>query len=145
MEEKVSKHIEGFLNFLRKAQSEYAWSGEKKKEQEDLTQDILHALELKDLCYHERARLAGCLAQARKERRLHKDCLEELAPVTEFAVSNKKFVNELEQLLGEVRKKEKYHMNRNYHPKVLDGELMGGMACRKENGKEDRDEEENHD
>ena len=65
--------------------------------------------------------------------------------MTEFAVSNKKFVNELEQLLGEVRKKEKYHMNRSYHPKVLDGELMGSMACRKENGKEDRDEEENHD
>lgn len=127
--EKTSKYIEEFLNFLRNVQNEYTWSTEKKKEQEDLTQDLLHCIELGELGYHERAKIAVYLMEARKERRQYKDRVEELECVVGFVNANKKFINELEQLLGEVRKQERYHANRSYHPRVLTQEHMDKMGC----------------
>lgn len=124
MQEKISKHVEDFLNFLRNAQSEYTWSMEKEKEQDELTQDFLHLLELENPSYHERAKIAGYLSEARQERRQYKDNVEELKSIVEFVQGNKKFLNELEQVLGEVRKQEKYHMNRSYRPRVLDEETI---------------------
>ena len=129
MQEKTSRHIEEFLNFLRNVQNEYTWSAEKKKEQEDLTQDILHCIELGEPGYHERAKMAAYLMDARKERRQYKDKVEELGCVVGFVNANKKFINELEQLLGEVRKQERYHANRTYHPRVLTQEHMEKMGC----------------
>lgn len=128
MQEKTSKHIEDFLNFMKYAQQEYEWSIQKEKEQEELTQDLLHCLELEDLGYHERARVAKYLKETRQERRQHKDSVEELAAVTEFAKANKKFLNELEQILGAVRKQEKYHANRSYRPRVLKAEDIIGRS-----------------
>ncbi len=96
-------------------------------EQDALTQDILHCLELESLGYHDRARLAAMLSESRKVRRKYKDAMEELAPVIQFIDQNKKIINTLEQLLGAVRKQEKYHENRSYHPKVLDGRYGGAV------------------
>ena len=144
--EKTSKYIEEFLNFLRNVQNEYTWSTEKKKEQEDLTQDLLHCIELGELGYHERAKIAVYLMEARKERRQYKDRVEELECVVGFVNANKKFINELEQLLGEVRKQERYHANRSYHPRVLTQEHMEKMGCIvKRQGKENHYETEDHD
>ena len=115
-----SQYIELFLDFLRNARSEYAWAKEKEAEQSALTQDILHCLELEQLGYHERARLGTMLSEVRRERRKYKDAMEELEPVIQFLDENKKTVNAMEQLLGAVRKQEKYHENRSYHPKVFE-------------------------
>lgn len=115
----ISLYIETFLNFLKKADAEYKWSKEKENEKNDLTQDILHCLELEENGYHERAKLGTYLSEVRKERRKYKDRVEELEPVVGFVSENKKFINLLEQLLGAVRKQEKYHSNRSYHPKIL--------------------------
>lgn len=120
MEKSKSGYIEDFLSFLKTASAEYHWCMEKEREQEDLTQDILHCLELEELSYHERGKISGYLSEARKERRRYKDSVEELAPVVEFVTENKKFLNILEQTLGAVRKKEKYHQNRSYRPRVMD-------------------------
>lgn len=146
MQKKTSVYIEEFLNFLRNAQSEFSFSQEHQKEQEDLTQDILHCIELGELGYHDRAKMASYLKEAREERRQYKNRVEELACIVDFANINKKFINELEQLLGEVRKQERYHANRSYHPRVMTDEYMakrsGGVKGR---GKEKKDETKNHD
>lgn len=126
-----SQYIELFLGFLKKAGSEYEWSAKKEKEQESLTQDILHCLELEEMGYHERARLGKYLSEVRKERRKHKDAVEELGPIVQFMHENRKAINAMEQLLGAVRKQEKYHGNRRYHPKVLDWK-GGGMPNEKD-------------
>ncbi len=120
-----SQYIELFLAFLKKTESEYMWSIEKEKEQDDLTQDILHCLELEDIGYHERARLAKYLAETRQERRKYKDTVEELKPIVEFIHENKKMLNIMEQLLGIVRKQEKRHKNRKYCPKVFNWKSEG--------------------
>ena len=89
-------------------------------EQEKVTQDILHSLELNDLKYNERAKLATRLAEVRKQRRIYKDAVEELEPVSDFLEDNKKLLNNLGALVGNVRKQEKYHSNRQYYPRIVE-------------------------
>ena len=51
--------------------------------------------------------------------RFFKDKVEELTPVFNFVSDNKKVIHNLQKVLSEVRKQEKYHENRNYYPRVL--------------------------
>ncbi len=82
------------------------------------TQDYLHKIELENLNYKERAKLSTKLMENRKLRRKYKDEYEELLPLSNFVAENKVFIRKLEQLLGEVRKVEKYHTNRQYFSKT---------------------------
>lgn len=116
---KNSLHISSFLDFVREAESQYAFCAEEMKTQDKLTQDILHSIELDGLKSGERSKLATKLKTNRKDRRYYKDRVEEYAPVAEYIRKNKQIINGLTQLLGEVRKQEKYHENRTYFPKVL--------------------------
>lgn len=116
-----SEYITVFLNFLSSVQATYNFSLEEMKTQEKLTQDYLHSLELDDLKYEERNKVATKLAINRKDRRYYKDRVEEYEPIVEFLTNpqNKKAIDELKQVLGKVRKQEAYHKDRVYIPKVL--------------------------
>ena len=124
-ETKVSVIISDFVKFLNDANFSYTYMLEKMSEQEKITQDILHSLELDDLKYSERAKLATKLAAARKQRRIYKDAVEELAPVADFLEDNKKLLNNFGALVGSVRKQEKYHSNRQYYPRIVEKDQMG--------------------
>lgn len=117
---KVSEVISEFVKFLNDANFSYTYMLEKMSEQEKVTQDILHSLELDDLKYNERAKLATRLAEVRKQRRIYKDAVEELEPVSDFLADNKKLLNNLGALVGNVRKQEKYHSNRQYYPRIVE-------------------------
>lgn len=114
-----SLSIEHFLNFLKEAEITHRLYTEYQKEQEDLTQDLLHKLELEELTENDKRRLATQLRINRKDRRFFKDKVEELAPICNFVSENKKVFQNLTNVLGEVRKQEKYHEHRTYFPKVL--------------------------
>lgn len=114
-----SEIISSFLNLLQESKQTYNFAYENQKKEEDKTQDILHKIELDNLNYKERAKLATQLAENRKERRRYKDIAEETYDLYCFAENNKKFINNLTQLLGQVRKVEKYHKDRHYVPKVI--------------------------
>ena len=114
-----SFNIEQFLNFLREIETTYKLYVEYQKEQEDLTQDLLHKLELERLTENEKRKLTTQLRINRKDRRFFKDRVEEFEPVFNFIFENKKVIQELQRVLGEVRKQEKYHEHRTYFPKVL--------------------------
>lgn len=122
-----SEYLSEFLNFISDAQSHYKFCYEKVNEQDKLTQDYLHSLELDDLKCGDRSKLATKLAVNRKDRRYYKDRVEELEPIITFfdEPQNKKMLDKLRaQTLGAVRKAESYHKDRTYTPKVLkDGEL----------------------
>lgn len=91
------------------------------KREDDLHNDILHKFELEKLSYSERCRLATVLVNNRKDRRYYKDHVEELEPIINHMKDpvSIKAINILKQLLGEVRKVEKYHRNRTYTPRVM--------------------------
>lgn len=118
-----SDYITEFLNFISNAQSTYNDCVDEMKKQEQLTQDYLHSLELDDLRYDERNKIATKLATNRKDRRYFKDKVEEYEPIIKFLnePKNKQLINQLKQVLGECRKMEGYHKDRFYIPRVLKG------------------------
>lgn len=118
-DKKYSEYISDFLNFIHASESRHNQSSEELVTQDRLTQDLLHKLELEDLKYSERGKVATQLVENRKLRRYCKDEVEELDPIIKFIQENKKALNEMTQLLGAVRKAEKFHTNRNYTPRVL--------------------------
>ena len=63
-ERKISEVIADFVKFLNNAQFSYTYMLEKMGEQDKITQDILHQLELENLKYNERAKLATHLARS---------------------------------------------------------------------------------
>ena len=77
----TSKTIEEFLSFLRDSAQIYHIRRAEQEEQEKITQDILHSLELDNLNYRDTAKAAIRLREARQKRRNAKDAAEELEPI----------------------------------------------------------------
>ena len=121
MDKKPSEYLAEFLNFVADAQSHYRFCSEEVNNQEKLTQDYLHSLELDNLKCDERSKVATKLAINRKDRRYYKDRVEELEPIVQFFndPQNKKMLDKLKQALGITRKAESYHKDRKYVPRVL--------------------------
>lgn len=113
-----SEQIEKFLNFLREARQKYDIAAAEETEANNATQDLLHSLELDDNKYHDSARIALALKQIRKERREAKDKGVKLQPIIDWSAENIRVIQELEQLLGAVRKAERNSVGRRYIPKT---------------------------
>lgn len=114
----VSLHIESFLNYLTKVDSDYANAFVNVNQRDKETQDILHEIELEDVLFEERAKLATKLRNVRKERRRNKDIVEETEALINWMKENKSAINKLREVLGTTRKQEKYHSNRTYKKRV---------------------------
>ncbi len=121
-----SQIIKDFLDFVENSREDYNYNLEAMKNEERITQDYLHKLELEDLSYRERSKIATQLVSNRQARRNHKDAVEELEPIVDFFddPQMKKFINNMTQLLGQVRKIESYHQKRFYVPKVIEGDVI---------------------
>lgn len=116
---KASEEVKAFLDFIREAEPRYMLALEAMKTEEKRTQDFLHAIEFEPHA-EERSKIATKMGASRIARRENKDIVEELEPIIDFlsVQSNKKAIDQLTQLLGRIRKVEKYHENRSYHPRV---------------------------
>lgn len=115
---KYSKYIENFLNFIRDSELIYKEAYEKVHEMDKLTQDYLHDIELGGFDYKGRAKIATKLKDARQIRRANKDITIPLEPLRDWVNTHKSTINELQQLLGQIRKEEKNLVNRKYFRKV---------------------------
>lgn len=116
-----SEYLTEFLNFIKNAQSHYKFCEEEMHNQDALTQDYLHKLEIDELNCAERSKIATKLAINRKDRRYYKDRIGELKPIIDFFADSqrKKVLDDLKQVLGSVRKEEGYHKYRTYVPRIL--------------------------
>lgn len=114
---KYSKSIEQFLTFIRESEQQYKMAEADELEANDITQDILHSLELQEHDYHEYAKLSKQLRDVRKQRRTAKDTVMALEPVVRWMDNNRDIIKNMEQLLGNVRKAEKRTENRIYTPR----------------------------
>lgn len=126
-EKAPSEYISDYLAFVEATRIDYWYCVEAMKKEENKTQDYLHKLELEDLTYHERSRVAAELIENRKARRNYKDAVEELEPIIKFFEDpqNSNVIKRLTQLLGQVRKVEAKHQNRFYIPRELSMEPIG--------------------
>lgn len=116
-----SKRISDVCKLMEKAQKDYEWSLNEICQMDKLTQDYLHKLELDDLDYRERAKIATKLRDCRRTRREHKDTAEVLEPLVQFLESDKgrNMLNLLRETLGKTRKTEERMKTRYYRPRVL--------------------------
>ena len=91
------------------------------KEQDLITQDLLHKLELESLNAVDMVKLAKQLKECRETRRMFKDELESMQPILDFMQdkNNTKAVRELSELVGKLRHIDKVQHNRHYYPRVL--------------------------
>ena len=116
-----SERITEVLKVLDDAIKDHQWNSDKIVEMEKLTQDYLHSLELDDLKYEDRAKIATQLAKCRQKRREHKDTTMILEPLVQYLDTDRgrQLVNLLKEVLGKTRKAEEKMTNRVYYPRVL--------------------------
>lgn len=120
-EKEFSESIAEYANFITDATSRLRSARDEMDRLEALTQDYLHALELGNLNYRERAKIATKLAECRKERREVKDEAEVLEQFVDFCEEKESvaYLNKLRAVLGKVRAVERRHKNRMYTPRVM--------------------------
>lgn len=118
---KFSSVISDFVKMMEDASKDYAWNYEEVNRMDRLTQDYLHKLELDNIAYKERAKIATQIAKCRQARRECKDTVEVLKPLVEFLESDrgKNLYNLVREALGKTRKVEERMETRVYFPRVL--------------------------
>lgn len=118
---KFSIYISEFCGMMENAQKDYTWNYGEVNRMDRLTQDYLHKLELENLDYKERAKVATQLARCRQQRRECKDTVEVLEPLVQFLESEKgkNLLNLMREALGKTRKVEERMESRAYVPRVL--------------------------
>ena len=116
-----SSTISDFCKMVDGAKSDYEWNKSEITRLERLTQDYLHQLELGDLSYRDRAKVATQLSKCRQLRRASKDTVEILEPFIDFIESDKgkQTMNLMREALGKTRKVESRMDNRIYRFKEL--------------------------
>lgn len=118
-----SIQIENFLKFCRSCVEANRRAGVAEMDFDNQTQDILHNIEI-NTNYPDDYVIQGlALSNIRKKRRIAKDIQKITHPVVQWVQQNQKTINELEKLLGAVRKAEKNTMNRVYKNRtnILEG------------------------
>lgn len=121
---KLSEDLSYVLAFLRSILTVYSQNREMLSIYDKKTSDFNHALELYDLSYNERAKLATKQRDNLIERRKCKDIIYEYQPVADLLDSKEghRFLNLLSEALGKVRKEENAHENRVYRKRISDDE-----------------------
>jgi hypothetical protein len=124
-----SEEISNVCKLIDNAQKDYQWNKEKLTEADGLTQDYLHSLELDNLKYEDRAKLATKLAKVRRERREYKDTIQVLEPLIMYLETDKgrQLSNLLKEALGKTRKVEEKMKTRKYCRRVLQNSLGKDM------------------
>lgn len=115
---KNSEFIQQAIQFFEQCEKDYRTAYDAVNREDKLTQDLLHAFELDELKAPERNKIGKEISINRKNRRYYKDVVESTEPVLNYIAQNKKAVDCLKNLLGELRKVEQYHSKRKYKPRV---------------------------
>lgn len=114
-----SEYIANFLAFVRDVKAETVTAENHVSELDGATTDWKHQIELGS--YADRAKAATQLSHVLKERRKYKNVVDINKQLVEYLNSPEFTVcyRKLEQLLGQVRKQERYVESRNYTPRTV--------------------------
>ena len=113
---KTSDSIKQFLDLCEDIHKKYKHYYELVGDCDKATSNYLHALELDNLTYAERAKLTTQEVKNRKLRRDAKDYVEEFQPLKDYLDTHdgRKLYNMLREVLGKTRKIETYHETRKF-------------------------------
>lgn len=115
----TSDKIKAFLDFVDECYSLNDTAKNAISTEEKRQQDLLHEIEFESNV-KARSRICTRLHHSRKERRKYKDLFEETDEIVKFfnEPQHRRTLDQMRQLLGKVRKVEKYHENRYYVPRI---------------------------
>ena len=120
-DEMFSVVLKSHIDFLKNLRYEYRDCEEKLKVCNQTLQDYLHSLELDDLNYKQRAKIATQIAKLRKERREYKDRIQILEPIVKHLDNNHKIIIEdICNIIGNIKQIETRLEERVYTNRVLD-------------------------
>ena len=117
-----SEVLSNFLAYVDQLQKDYHSASDAVGLEDKKVQDYIHMIEFAQN-KGERNRTATALQHSRKYRREEKDKTILYGEIVKFFedAANKRFLNNMKQLLGRQRKQEDYlHSNRTYHKRVPD-------------------------
>lgn len=119
-----SNQLAEICALMDQTRKDYTWNLQEISDCEKLTQDLLHRLELEDLTYNERAKLATELRDCRRRRRNLKNQVEIMEPLAQFLSTDlgHSGLKQLKEALGKTRKAEDRQSLRCYQPRILDME-----------------------
>ena len=109
-----SSEISRFLDFMRSCEETNRLAAIAEIDMDSRTQDILHHMELVENSQYDYICQGFTLKDIRQKRRRAKDRKDITQPICAWSHENKKTIQELEKLLGTVRKAEKRTENRYY-------------------------------
>lgn len=109
-----STELNAFLSFFRTCEESNRLAILTENEMDRQTQDILHNIELNENSQYDYICQGFTLRDIRRKRRKAKDIKEATTPICNWMKENRKVINDLERLLGDVRKQEKQAQNRSY-------------------------------
>ena len=117
-----SEKIKAFLDFVEECQELNSMAKDSILTEEKRQQDLLHAIEF-ETNSKKRGPLDTKLHRCRLDRRKYKDMFEVTDEVVKFfrEPQHRKTLEQMRQLLGNVRKVEKYHRTRTYIPRIEKG------------------------
>lgn len=115
----LAKKIQSARDTLKELLDIYEINEVQLEMNEQITQDILHQMELGS--YNEGRKYYGALRKARKDRRVNKDTVEVLKNFQAFMKNDYavKFMRQLDEVLGDARNQEKKLINRHYNAKRI--------------------------
>lgn len=118
------KSISGTLSLMQTLEMRYQANFSGVHEQDLITQDLLHKLELEQNNAVQLVQLAKQLKECRQTRRLMKDEIDRIQPLMDFMQDdqNKKAIHQLSAALGRMRIVSDMQSKRVYHPRVLTGD-----------------------
>lgn len=118
-----SNRIDDFLRFCRECVDANRRAAIAEMDADNQIQDILHNIELNENYPDDYVLQGLALKNIRKDRRVAKDVIRITYPVVQWVNQNQKTINELEKLLGAVRKAENNTVGRMYsnRTKILEG------------------------
>lgn len=108
------------INDITELLNIYNLCTEKLDYEQNLTQDLLHAIEFSE-DYKERYKYSTILHYCRQRRRVYKNTIDVLMPIVAYAQKEdtKKVLNKLNNILGESRKIKNGQSNKHYNPRIL--------------------------
>ncbi len=122
-----SENLRAFLRFVNECQALNEMARKEVSKEDKRQQDLLHEIEFEPRA-KERSKLCTQLHRSRLNRRKYKDIFEETDDIVQFfnVGQHKRVLDQMGQLIGKVRKVEKYHENRVYIPRLQEGEDADG-------------------
>lgn len=119
-EKRTSDIISEFLNFTRTLKTDYEYHDAQVNEKDKESGDLMHQIELGT--YKDGVKFLSAIRKVRKERRVHSDYVKSNQDFYKYITEDdcaKRFLRDMEQVLGKVRKQEKYvESQRSYTPRV---------------------------